>query len=113
MEEKLKVLILIRPFIKSYSKHKPKFESIRAIENFAEVKYWYSNGDIHDILEILNFTPDFIFHYDMGWEYALAPNITVLMKSISQRAVLLLIPIIHHQREVNILKIIKLNLYFL
>lgn len=78
MQEKLKVLVLIRPFIKNYPKHKPKFESITAIENFAEVKYWYRNGNIHEIIKTLNFTPDFIFHYDMGWGYALAPKITGL-----------------------------------
>lgn len=78
MGEKLKILILIRPFIKSFSKHKPKYDSIQAIEKFAEVKYWYEDGNIHDIIKTLNFTPDFIFHYDIAWGYALAPNITGL-----------------------------------
>jgi spore maturation protein CgeB len=78
VEEKIKILILIRSFAESYPKHKPKFETIKAIEKFSEVKYWYSNGNIHEIMKILNFTPDFIFHYDMGWEYALAPYVSGL-----------------------------------
>lgn len=78
MEEKLKILILIRQFDKSYPKHKPKFGTIKAIEKYAEVKYWHTNGNIHEIMKTLDFTPDFILHYDMGWYYALAPYITGL-----------------------------------
>jgi len=78
VEEKLKILILIRPFDMSYPKHRPKFETIRTIEKYAEVKYWYTNGNIHEIMETLNFTPDFILHYDMAYSYALAPYISGL-----------------------------------
>lgn len=78
MDRKLKILILIRQFERTYPKHKPKYETVKAIEKYAEVKYWHDNGNIHEIMKTLNFTPDFIFHYDMGWSYALAPYITGL-----------------------------------
>lgn len=80
MNNRLKILILIRPFWKTYPKHKQKFDMIRAIEEFAEVKYWYEDGNIIDILNNLNFKPDFIFHYDIAWRYKLAPRITGLDK---------------------------------
>lgn len=75
MKQKVKILILIRNFAKSYPKHKAKFETIKAIEKFAEVKYWYRDGNIHDILKELDFKPDFIFHYDIAYGYVLAPRI--------------------------------------
>lgn len=79
MSDRIKVLILIRRFDKTYPKHKPKMDMIRAIEEYADVYYWHQNGDIHDILTKLNIVPDFIFHYDIAWDkYALAPNITGL-----------------------------------
>ncbi|MEN2767521.1 glycosyltransferase family protein [Ornithinibacillus xuwenensis] len=79
MNKKLTILILIKPFDQTFPKHKPKMEMIREIENFAEVYYWYQDGDIRDILSKLNITPDFIFHYDIAWDrYALAPKITGL-----------------------------------
>lgn len=64
--------------MKTYPKHKPKYETIKSIEKYAEVKYWHTNGNIHDIMKQLNFTPDFILHYDMGWNYALGPYISGL-----------------------------------
>src|SRR5690625_6224104 len=48
---------------------------ITALENYAEVYYWYENGHIKAILEELNIDPDFIFHYDIAWNYGLAPKI--------------------------------------
>ncbi|MBB5148313.1 MULTISPECIES: glycosyltransferase family protein [Ureibacillus] len=78
MQKKLKILILIRQFTKNFPKHKHKFETIKAIEKFADVRYWYRDGNIHDILKQLDFKPDFIFHYDIGWGYVLAPRITGL-----------------------------------
>jgi len=75
---KPKILILIRPFWKKYAKHKAKFDMIKAFEEFADLSYWYEDGDIRDILGKLRVKPDFIFHYDVGYNYALAPNITGL-----------------------------------
>ena len=51
---------------------------IKAIEKYAEVRYWHKDGNIHDILKQLKFKPDFIFHYDIGYGYVLAPKITGL-----------------------------------
>lgn len=78
--EKLKILILVKPFWKDYPKHKPKFEALQAIEKYADVRYWYSNGNIIDILNKLDFNPDFILHYDIAWNNALAPSISGLDK---------------------------------
>ncbi|MED3763700.1 glycosyltransferase [Ureibacillus terrenus] len=78
MQKKLKILILIRPFTKKYPKHLPKYQMIKAIEKYAEVRYWHKDGNIHDILKQLKFKPDFIFHYDIGYGYVLAPKITGL-----------------------------------
>lgn len=78
VNEKLKILILIREIDKKFPKHKAKYETIKAIEKYAEVKYWHNNGNIHEIMKNLNFTPDFIFHYDVVYNYALAPKITGL-----------------------------------
>ncbi|WP_449539524.1 glycosyltransferase family protein [Ferdinandcohnia sp. Marseille-Q9671] len=78
--EKIKILILVRPFWKNYPKHKPKFESLQAIEKYADVRYWYNNGNIDDIIGRLNFRPDFIIHYDIAWGSALSPSISGLNK---------------------------------
>ncbi|MFC5558818.1 glycosyltransferase [Ureibacillus thermophilus] len=78
MQEKLKLLVLIRPIEKKFPKHKPKVGMFKAIEKFADVRYWQQDGNIHDILKKLNFQPDFIFHYDIGYQYAMAPKITGL-----------------------------------
>lgn len=75
---KIKILMLIKPFYRDRPKHKNKFDTIRAIEEFAEVKYWYSDGDIFDIISKLEFTPDFIFHYDISWGFVFAPKVTGL-----------------------------------
>jgi len=76
----LKILFLIKPFGDLYVKHKQKFESIREIEKFATVQYWYEDGDIFEIMEELKFQPDFIIHYDIAWNYKYAPRITSLDK---------------------------------
>ncbi|QOT08097.1 glycosyltransferase [Paenibacillus sp. JNUCC32] len=76
--DKLKILFLIKPFDTMYAKHKQKFESIREIEKFATVRYWYEDGNILEILKKLNFQPDCIVHYDIAWGYAFAPRITGL-----------------------------------
>ncbi|MFS0865165.1 glycosyltransferase [Fredinandcohnia sp. 179-A 10B2 NHS] len=78
--EKLKLLVLVNQFWRKFPKHKPKYEALQAIEKYAEVRYWYRNGNIHDILSELNFNPDFILHYDNAWGNALAPAISGLDK---------------------------------
>ncbi|WP_043978865.1 glycosyltransferase [Priestia megaterium] len=78
MEEKLKILILIKPFWVSFAKHKPKYDMIKAIEDYADVYYWYKDGNIHNIIKSLGVKPDFIFHYDIAWGNGLAPQITGL-----------------------------------
>nr|WP_304212941.1 glycosyltransferase [Fredinandcohnia onubensis] len=80
MLEKLKILVLVREFWKKFPKHKPKFEALQALEKYAEVRYWYRNGHINDIMDRLNFRPDFIIHYDIAWGSALAPSISGLDK---------------------------------
>ncbi len=78
MEQKLKILILVRQFWLDFPKHKPKIDMLRAIEEFAEVHYWHEDGNIHEILGALQWRPDFIFHYDIAWDNGLAPAITGL-----------------------------------
>ncbi|GAA0182699.1 hypothetical protein SH2C18_50310 [Clostridium sediminicola] len=78
--KKIKLLILVRKFDKIYPKHKHLFDSITALEEFAEVRYWYKNGDINDILKEMNFLPDFIYYYDITHGYGLAPKIVGLDK---------------------------------
>lgn len=78
LNDKLKILILIKSFGNSLPKHQPKFDMIKAIEKYAEVRYWHKNGAITDILKTLDFTPDFILHYDFAWRSALSPIITGL-----------------------------------
>ncbi|MDV2685083.1 glycosyltransferase [Alkalihalophilus lindianensis] len=80
MNKPLNVLILIKNFHITHPKHKIKMDIINAIEEFANVKYWHKDADINDVLEQLKFSPDFIFHYDIAWNYALAPKITGLDK---------------------------------
>ncbi|WP_143804699.1 glycosyltransferase family protein [Paraliobacillus ryukyuensis] len=80
MENKLTILILVRPFWLNYPKHKPKADMLKSIAFFSNVHYWYNDGDITDILNQLNIKPDFIFHYDIAWNYRLAPHITGLDK---------------------------------
>lgn len=79
-KEKLKILVLIKSFNKSAPKHQPKFDTIKAIEKFADVRYWHKDGNINDILVALNFTPDFILHYDHAWNSPLTPRIKGLGK---------------------------------
>lgn len=79
-QRKLKVLILVKPFTKTMPKHQHKYDIIRAIEKVADVRYWHKNGNILDILKKINMKPDFIFHYDIAWNYAFAPKITNLDK---------------------------------
>ncbi|MGD6775881.1 glycosyltransferase family protein [Sutcliffiella horikoshii] len=78
MKKKPKILVLIKPFNKTMPKHKAKYDMITAMEKYAEVKYWHKNGHIKTILKSLNFKPDFILHYDIAWNYALAPMINGL-----------------------------------
>ncbi|MDQ8735762.1 glycosyltransferase [Paenibacillus sp. LHD-38] len=79
-QRKTKVLILIKPFNKKMPKHQHKYDFIKAIEKVADVQYWHRNGDILDILKKIKMKPDFIFHYDIAWNYAFSPNITNLNK---------------------------------
>ncbi|GAA0182700.1 hypothetical protein SH2C18_50320 [Clostridium sediminicola] len=78
--KKLKILVLTKRFDLHMPKHKHLFDSIVALEKFAEVVYWHDDGDINKILEEIKFIPDFIFHYDIEWRYAYAPTITGLEK---------------------------------
>src|SRR5690625_1279494 len=71
---RLKILVIMKPFW-NFPKHKPKYDMIRALEIYAEVHYWYEDGHIEDILKTLAIEPDFIFHYDIAWNYRLAPKI--------------------------------------
>lgn len=80
MKKKLKILILVKQFGDRYAKHKPKFDFLKALENHAEVYYWYKDGHISLILRKLNIQPDFILHYDIAWNHALAPKIDGLDK---------------------------------
>ncbi|WP_364152930.1 glycosyltransferase family protein [Paenibacillus sp. LPE1-1-1.1] len=79
-EKKLKVLILVKPFNQTMPKHQHKYDFIQAIEKVADVRYWHSNGNILEILKKMNMKPDFIFHYDIAWNFAFAPQITNLDK---------------------------------
>jgi hypothetical protein len=78
MNDKLKILLLIKPFWRKFPKHLPKFETITALEKVAEVRYWYRDGNIQEILKKINFHPDFILHYDVAWGYAFSPMISGL-----------------------------------
>lgn len=74
MNKRLNILVLIKPFW-DYVKHQPKIDMVRSIEQYANVMYWYEDGDIQDILTKLEVKPDFIFHYDIAWNNGLAPMI--------------------------------------
>lgn len=74
MKSQLTVLILTKRFW-LYPKHQPKIDMIKALEKHCEVYYWYHDGHIDTILKSLNIKPDFIFHYDIAWNYGLAPKI--------------------------------------
>lgn len=76
--QKLKILVLVKPFWLHYPKHKAKSDILKALSEYAAVYYWYNDGDIQDILSQLDITPDFIFHYDIAWGYRLSPHITGL-----------------------------------
>ncbi|MBA1336855.1 MAG: hypothetical protein HPY66_3291 [Firmicutes bacterium] len=76
--KKLKILILVKRFADLYPKHRLKFDMLTAIEEFAEVSYWHSDGDIRQIIKEIKFNPDFIFHYDIAWGYSYSPRITGL-----------------------------------
>lgn len=78
MKEKLKILLLIKPFWTKFPKHKPKYETITAIGNYAEVRYWHRDGNIKDILKKTDFKPDFILQYDVAWGYAFSPIVSGL-----------------------------------
>ncbi|GGM40712.1 hypothetical protein GCM10011351_28620 [Paraliobacillus quinghaiensis] len=78
MSKRIKVLVLVKPFWLQYPKHKAKAAILKTITTYADVYYWYNDGDIHDILTHLNLEPDFIFHYDIAWGYRLSPRITGL-----------------------------------
>src|SRR5690625_4317217 len=74
MEENLKILILINK-IGKYPKHQPKIDMITSLEKHADIFYWHGDGHIKDILNTLKLKPDFIFHYDIAWNYGLAPMV--------------------------------------
>ncbi|WP_042224829.1 glycosyltransferase family protein [Oceanobacillus manasiensis] len=74
MQLKPTILILIKPFW-IYAKHKPKMDTIKALEKVANVHYWHVDGHISDIINKLQIQPDFIFHYDIAWNHGLAPEI--------------------------------------
>lgn len=78
MKRRLKILFLIKPFGNTLAKHKAKFDFIKAIENYADVYYWHKDGNMSSILKQINFKPDFIYHYDIAWNYVFAPKITGL-----------------------------------
>lgn len=46
-------------------KHEVKYKMMKSLEEFAEVIYWHTDGYLPDILDKIQFRPDFIFHYDM------------------------------------------------
>ncbi|WP_240689479.1 glycosyltransferase [Ammoniphilus sp. YIM 78166] len=75
---KLKILILVKPFGKMYPKHRPKYDFLEAVAKYAQVKFWHEDGDIRNILKKIGFTPDFVYHYDMSYNYSLSPRITGL-----------------------------------
>lgn len=78
--KKIKILIIIKQFADKWPKHKHKYDMITAVEEFAEVKYWHTSGDIINILKDIKFIPDFILHYDIEWNYSYSPLITGLDK---------------------------------
>jgi len=80
LNRNLRILVLIKNFGKQWPKHKPKFDTIASLEKYANVKYWYKDGSIFDILKSTKFKPDFILQYDVAWENNYSPKITGLDK---------------------------------
>lgn len=74
MEKKRKILVLVKPFW-IYPKHRVKKGIFEALEKYADVYYWQQHGHIKDILKTLNIEPDFIFHYDIAWNFIMAPKV--------------------------------------
>ncbi|GIN19872.1 glycosyltransferase [Siminovitchia fordii] len=74
MNKRSKILVLVKPFW-VYPKHKVKRDIFEALEKYADIYYWYKNGHIKDILRVLNIKPDFIFHYDIAWNFIMSPKI--------------------------------------
>src|SRR5690625_6427601 len=69
--KRLEILVIMKPFW-NFPKHAPKIDMIRALETYANVNYWYTDGHIKDILKTLAIQTDFIFHYEIAWNYVLA-----------------------------------------
>lgn len=80
LPQKLKLLVLIKPFGKRYTKQKVKYDFFETLAKYADITFWHEDGDIRDILRKIGFKPDFIFHYDIAWNYRFAPKITGLSK---------------------------------
>lgn len=78
--EKLKILILINDFTKKWPKERYLSDVFFELKKMCTVRYWYKPGDIRDILNKIEFKPDFIFHFDISWNYKYAPVITGLSK---------------------------------
>lgn len=72
--------MLIKPFW-IYAHHKPKLDLFKSLETYADVYYWHVDGHIQDIIRELDIHPDFIFHYDIAWNYGLAPHISGLSET--------------------------------
>jgi spore maturation protein CgeB len=112
-KKKLKILILIKKFGQTMPKHQHKYDMVRAIRQFAQVSYWHKNGDIRNILKKIKMKPDFIFHYDISWNYAFAPKITNLSKvKIPKGCYVLDIHWRPNERKAYFDKIAKPNLIF-
>lgn len=77
--KRLDILVIMKPF-GNFPKHKPKVDMIKTLESYAEVHYWFKDDHIEDILKTLAIKPDFILHYDIAWNYGLAPKIEGLDK---------------------------------
>ncbi|MEC1287625.1 hypothetical protein P9B52_17580 [Bacillus paralicheniformis] len=75
MRRCLKILVLIKTFWKTMPKHEVKYKMMKSMEEFAEVMYWHTDGYLPDILDKIQFRPDFIFHYDIAYGFSLSPNI--------------------------------------
>ncbi|MBU8741300.1 glycosyltransferase [Bacillus licheniformis] len=75
MRRCLKILVLIKTFWKTMPKHEVKYKMMKSLEEFAEVMYWHTDGYLPDILDKIQFRPDFIFHYDIAYGFSLSPNI--------------------------------------
>ncbi|MCR6109686.1 glycosyltransferase [Bacillus sp. A301a_S52] len=80
MKRNLTILLLVKNFGDIYPKHKQKYDSITALKNHTNVIFWHEDGSILEILSKIKQIPDFILHYDMAWNYSLAPRIRDLDK---------------------------------